>query len=79
MFCVLEPFWDTFWCPFGTILGAIWDPRATMDSKWLSKGPAREPKEFLEPWEKAGQKIDDLGGSGWLPGAQASWGFLGTS
>ena len=33
------------------------------DSKGLSKGPARESEEFLEPWEKAGRKSDDFGGS----------------
>ena len=33
------------------------------DSKWLSKGPPREPEEFLGPWEKAGRKSDDFGGS----------------
>ena len=33
------------------------------DSKWPSKGPAREPKEVLEPWEKAGRKSYDFGGS----------------
>ena len=32
------------------------------DSKWLSKGAAREPREVLEPSEKAGWKIDDFGG-----------------
>ena len=32
------------------------------DSKWPSKGPAREPREVLEPLEKAGWKIDDFGG-----------------
>ena len=32
------------------------------DSKWPSKGPAREPRELLEPLEKAGWKIDDVGG-----------------
>ena len=34
------------------------------DSKWPSKGPAREPKEVLEPWEKAGRKSDDFGSPG---------------
>ena len=45
---------------FGSHLGA-WGRHG--DSKWLSKGPAREPKEVLEPWEKAGRKSDDFGGS----------------
>ena len=41
------------------------------DSKWPSKGPAREPRELLEPLEKAGWKIDDFGGppgGGYGPG-----------
>ena len=44
-------------------MGAIWELGRHGDSKWPSKGPAREPKEVLEPWEKAGRKSDDFGGS----------------
>ena len=44
---------------FGSHLGP-WGHHG--DSKWLSKGPAREPRELLEPLEKAGWKIDDFGG-----------------
>ena len=46
---------------FGSHLGP-WGRHG--DSKGLSKGPAREPEEFLEPWEKAGRKIDDFGPPG---------------
>ena len=45
---------------FGSHLGA---EGRHGDSKWPSKGPAREPKEALEPWEKAGRKSDDFGGT----------------
>ena len=38
------------------------------DSKWPSKGPAREPRELLEPLEKAGWKIDDFEGPQGLGG-----------
>ena len=57
-FCVWEPF-GSILDHFGSHVGAL---ERHGDSKWLSKGPAREPEEFLEPWEKAGRKSDDFGG-----------------
>ena len=60
-FAFWEPLGIRFEVHFGSILKAIWDPGHPENSKWPSKGPAREPTESLEANKKAGWKIDDFG------------------
>ena len=65
VFCVLEGFCDTFWCPFRIILRAIWDPGGAMGTP---SGPPRvqrgSPKSSLRLGRKRDGKVMISGGPG---------------